>query len=89
MKIDRCTHCGHWLVQGRDVMVQIDGVDWVHVTCTKHGVERWCREGRPHGDPLVWDRLEEPRWQTHQWDNDRAVRGPTERLRASSSYRGP
>lgn len=33
-----------------------------HVACTRHGVERWCRENRPTEDPLTWERHERPPW---------------------------
>lgn len=35
---------------------------WIHVGCTKDGVERWCRVGRPEGSPLEWTRSQGLNW---------------------------
>ena len=35
---------------------------WIHVGCTKDGVERWCRAGRPAGSPLKWIRSQGLNW---------------------------
>lgn len=68
MKLIACAVCGRAIKEG-DVASFVDrglGADaptgWCHITCTKDGVERWVREGRPDGDPLVWDRTERPTW---------------------------
>lgn len=42
------------------VKTRSGGLRVVHKACTKEGVERWCREGRPHRTPLLADRAE--RW---------------------------
>lgn len=35
---------------------------WVHIACTKDGVERWCRVGRPGSSPLDWTRTQGLNW---------------------------
>jgi len=42
------------------------GVKPVHMACGQPGVRRWLRQGRPLADPLRWDRVERPRWQSGQ-----------------------
>lgn len=39
--------------------------NWRHLMCTRQGVDRWVREGRPGDGPLEWDRTERPAW---WWD---------------------
>lgn len=61
------------------------GLRVVHKACTKEGVERWCREGRPHRTPLLADRAEQWVWARRppaaerpatpgEWDNRAARR---------------
>lgn len=83
MKVTQCAHCFR-SIKTHDVRVEVEPGEWVHVTCSKQGVVRWLRANRPYGDPLKWMRMDDPRWQTHQWDNNRAVRGPSDRLIASN-----
>lgn len=59
-----CAICERCIVDG-DVVVRIEEGDrrgWVHATCTKEGLKRWLRKGRPYGDPLAWERAEKPVW---------------------------
>lgn len=97
MRPQVCLCCGR-SIEDRDVLVQAPHPEsghpiWVHVTCTKHGIERWLRENRPGNSPLEWARSERPTWRTHQWGNNRAVRGDPERLqgrsRSADGIRGP
>lgn len=78
-----CVVCEEPVKFGSDVAVRIEDGErdgWAHVTCTRHGVERWCRHNRPFGDPLTWERTVKPAWRTHQFGRDRTVRGPSQRL---------
>lgn len=45
-----------------DIVVRLGDGRWAHLPCTREGVRRWCREGRPEGGPLEWDRTALPRW---------------------------
>lgn len=59
-----CVICAEPIQDG-DVLARIEQGDrqgWAHGPCTKDGVERWLREGRPGEGPLAWDRAERPRW---------------------------
>lgn len=45
---------------------------WVHISCTKDGVERWCRAGRPGSSPLSWVRSNGLNWTGLQAQAERA-----------------
>lgn len=42
--------------------VEREDMYWVHIACTKDGVERWCRGGRPGRSPLAWIRENGLNW---------------------------
>lgn len=66
--MERCAICGegirdddYWTVL--DVATSLGELPApAHVACTQQGVERWCREGRPHASPLEADRREGWAW---------------------------
>lgn len=69
-----CSICGREIRDG-DVLSRIESGDvrgWAHIACTKPGVLRWIDEGRPHDDPLDWDRRERPTWRAEPGDGARA-----------------
>lgn len=64
-----CVICEEEIRDG-DVLARVEGdrTGWAHITCTKDGVTRWVREGRPGDGPLSWDRETRPTWRIDRPD---------------------
>lgn len=89
-----CLHCGR-LIQNDDVWTftrhraSDRGIAAVHVACTAHGVRRWCRANRPHGDPLEAARREGWRFTREAGDSHPVGReGHTVRFRLTDAREG-
>lgn len=58
-----CLHCGK-VIKDTDAWTftrhigSPKGIAAIHVACSASGVERWCREGQPHGSPIEAARVE-------------------------------
>lgn len=59
-----CSICGGDFLPGDviETRQEPDGPRHYHRACTKEGVERWIRDGRPYDSPLLYDRAERLRW---------------------------